>query len=83
MTQAVRRRSDASWRPRDLGGVTQAVGRRRDASGGGGTTQAAVAAYVARIHGYGYRYAIRRYSDTPFLPKYRYVDTTIYFKNKK
>jgi len=44
VTQAVRRRRDASWRPRDPGGVTQAVGRRRDASGGGGSTQAAAAA---------------------------------------
>ena len=44
VTQAVRRRRDASWRPRDPGGVTQAVGRRRDASSGGGTTQAMAAA---------------------------------------
>ena len=42
VTQAVRRRRDASWRPRDPGGMTQAGGRRHDASGG--VTQAAVAA---------------------------------------
>jgi len=33
------------------GRVTQAVGRRRDASGGGGTTQAAVAARLEQSSG--------------------------------
>jgi len=52
VTQAVRRRRDASWRPRDLGGVTQAVGRRRhDAGDSGGVTQAAVAARLEQSSG--------------------------------
>jgi len=38
--------------------------------------------YVARIRGYGYRYAIRGYSDTPFFQKQGYGDTPIYIKNK-
>ena len=38
--------------------------------------------YVARIRGYGYRYAIRGYSDTPFFQKQGYMDTPIYIKNK-
>ena len=50
MTQAVRRWRDASWRPRDPGGVTQAVERRRDASGGG-VTQVAVAARLEQSSG--------------------------------
>ena len=52
VTQAVRRRRDASWRPRDLGGVTQAVGRRRhDAGDSGGVTQTAVAARLEQSSG--------------------------------
>ena len=43
---------DASWRPRDPGGVTQAVGRRRhDAGDGDGVTQAAVAARLEQSSG--------------------------------
>ena len=38
--------------------------------------------HFARIRGYGYRYAIRGYSDMPFFQKQGYGDTPIYIKNK-
>ena len=41
-----------------------------------------ICVYVVWIRGYGYRYAIRGYSDTPFFQKQGYGDTPIYIKSK-
>jgi len=73
-------RSPRAWTPMTAASLrrrsTKPARIQRVLSPSGPTT------YVARIRGYGYRYAIRGYSDTPFFQKQGYGDTPIYIKNK-